>query len=41
MSVSYADNSSHFINFSLTQFDGFVLNYKGLQSQLLDVGVDK
>nr|ARC95201.1 nonstructural protein [Porcine hemagglutinating encephalomyelitis virus] len=40
MAVSYADNPNHFINFPLTQFDGFVLNYKGLQSQLLDVGVD-
>nr|UZN72565.1 32 kDa non-structural protein [Bovine coronavirus] len=40
MAVAYADKPNHFINFPLTQFEGFVLNYKGLQFQLLDEGVD-
>ncbi|AFE48790.1 NS2a1 protein [Rabbit coronavirus HKU14] len=40
MAVAYADMPNHFINFSLTHFEGFVLNYKGLQFQILDVGVD-
>nr|WEM02671.1 NS2 accessory protein [Equine coronavirus] len=40
MSVAYADRPTHFINFPLISFEGFMLNFKDLQFRLLEEGVD-